>query len=98
MVNKMTHAHSLQIVQRAALRTIRTHRLLLPETRLGEILVTRQESELFRTHVHAEVKAEGFEIELGRIPTEPHVTIDHVASIVLMLSGLAGNSGTDDPS
>jgi hypothetical protein len=93
---KLTHSGSVEIVERA-LKRIREPRTLLPETRLGEILLTPQESVLFRTHVQAEVRAEGLEIELGHIPTEPHFTIDHVASAVCSLSGLAGNSGTDDP-
>jgi hypothetical protein len=93
---KLTHSSSVQIVE-SALRRIREPRPLSSETRLGEILLTPDESELFRTQVHAGVKAEGFEIELGRIPTEPHFTVEHVAHAVCSLSGLAGNSGTDDP-
>ena len=95
MAKKLTHASSVEIVQRA-LSAIREPHRLSSATRLGEILLTADEGELFRTHVRAAVRAEGFEIVHGHIPNEPHLTIEHVASAVCSLSGLAGNSGTDD--
>jgi hypothetical protein len=95
MAKKLTHASSVQIVQRA-LRAIREPLPLSSGTRLGEILLTPSEGELFRNHVQAAVKAEGFEIQREHIPTELDFTIEHVASAVCSLSGLAGNSGTDD--
>lgn len=90
MAAKLTHSSSVRIVERA-LRTIREPQQLSSQTRLGEILLSPHESALFRTRVHAGVKAEGFDIDLNHIPAEPHFTIEYVAA------ALAGNSRTDDP-
>ena len=95
VADKLTHSSSVRIVEHA-LKQIRKPQQLSSQTRLGEILLSPDESILFRTHVHAGVKAEGFHIELNRIPVEPHFTIENVASTVCSLSGLPGNTRTTD--
>lgn len=94
---KLSHPNSVRIVE-GALRTVRESQQFSSQTRLGEILLTSDETAQFRTHVHNGVRAEGFHIDLERIPAEPHFTIEHVASAVRSLSGLAGDSGIDDES